>query len=108
MRELLIGIEASAGNPVPEWSGETEIPGIGRIRPVQPLGFEGIDVLNFALAFASSVGASVLADWITHTLREKGQRAVVIARRRVELESDKVRVAIEEELAAPENAGDAS
>lgn len=108
MRELLIGIEAGAGNPVPEWSLEAEIPGIGRIRPVQPLGFEGTDVLLFALGFASSVGANVLADWITDTLRKKGQRAVVIAGRKVELETDKVRGAIEEELDASDNAGGAS
>ena len=105
MRELLIGIETGADNPVPEWSRDTEVPDIGRIRPVQPLSFGGAEVLLFALGFASSVGANVLADWITDTLRKKGQRTVLISRRRVELERDKVLVAIEEELAASDDAG---
>lgn len=101
MHELLIGIETDSSKTIPEWSSDTEIPGIGKIRPVQPLGFDNGDLLLFALSFATSVSANVIADWITDTLRKKGHQTVIIGHRKIELETDEIRIIIEEELKTP-------
>jgi hypothetical protein len=92
MRELLIGVEGGDSNPVPEWTRDSEIPNIGRIRALNRFDFDGSDVWLFALSFASSIGAKIVADWLTGKLRSKGQRSIVIRRRRVELETEAVRM----------------
>lgn len=103
MRELLIGVEGGGSNPVPEWTSDSEIPNIGHVRALERFDFDASDMWLFALSFTSSVGAKIVADWLTGKLRSKGHRSIVIMRRRVELETEAVRIAIEEELARDSN-----